>query len=112
MSAIDAWGKFPIPPVEGSMKQTSELPTTKEPRRASWPSTMAAKSVAWLFAMQPADLAPIDPPCRDPLDNKFLALALASEADTLISSDEDLLVLHPWRGIPILTPAQFDRLIK
>jgi len=65
-----------------------------------------------LFAMQPADLAPIDPPCRDPLDNKFLALALASEADTLISSDEDLLVLHPWRGIPILTPAQFDRLIK
>jgi putative PIN family toxin of toxin-antitoxin system len=61
-----------------------------------------------LFAVQPEDLAAVDPPCRDPLDNKFLALALVSGADTLISSDEDLLVLHPWRGIPILTPAQFN----
>ena len=25
----------------------------------------------------------------------------------IISSDQDLLVLNPWRGIPILTPAQF-----
>jgi uncharacterized protein len=65
-----------------------------------------------LFAVQQADLAAVDPPCRDPMDNKFLALVLASEADALVSSDEDLLVLHPWRGIPILTPAEFDRLIK
>jgi putative PIN family toxin of toxin-antitoxin system len=65
-----------------------------------------------LFPVQPADLAAADPPCRDPSDTKFLALALASEADTLVSSDEDLLVLHPWRGIPILTPAQFDRSLK
>jgi putative PIN family toxin of toxin-antitoxin system len=60
-----------------------------------------------LFAMQQADLAAVDPPCRDPGDNKFLALALASEADALVSSDDDLLVLHPWRGIPIVTPADF-----
>ena len=63
-----------------------------------------------LFAVQQADLAAVDPPCRDPGDSKFLALALASEADALVSSDEDLLVLHPWRGIPILTPAEFYRL--
>ena len=60
-----------------------------------------------LFAVQPADLAAVKPPCRDPMDNKLLALALASEADALISSDEDLLVLHPWHGIPIVSPAQF-----
>jgi putative PIN family toxin of toxin-antitoxin system len=60
-----------------------------------------------LFAVQLADLAAVDPPCRDPADNKFLALALASEAEALVSSDEDLLVLHPLRGIPILTPAAF-----
>jgi putative PIN family toxin of toxin-antitoxin system len=60
-----------------------------------------------LFAVQPADLAAVDPPCRDPTDDKFLALALASEADALVSSDEDLLVLHPWHGIPIMTPAEF-----
>jgi len=45
--------------------------------------------------------------CRDRRDNKFLALCLAANADVLVSSDRDLLVLHPWNGIPVLTPAQF-----
>ena len=35
------------------------------------------------------------------------ALALACEADVLVSSDADLLVLHPWRGVPIVTPGDF-----
>jgi len=47
------------------------------------------------------------PLCRDEKDNKFLALALAAEADAIVSSDQDLLVLTPWNGIPILTPAAF-----
>ena len=59
-----------------------------------------------LFAIQNADLV-VEPPCRDPKDNLFLALALAAEADALVSSDEDLLILHPWRGIAIVTPAEF-----
>ncbi|MGE4529852.1 MAG: putative toxin-antitoxin system toxin component, PIN family [Acidithiobacillus sp.] len=45
--------------------------------------------------------------CRDDKDTKFLSLALSCRADVLISSDGDLLVLHPWQGIPILTPAAF-----
>jgi putative PIN family toxin of toxin-antitoxin system len=45
--------------------------------------------------------------CRDQKDAKFLALALTCRADVLISSDADLLVLHSWQGIPILTPAAF-----
>jgi uncharacterized protein len=45
--------------------------------------------------------------CRDPRDNKFLALALSCSAQVLVSSDADLLVLNPWQDIPILTPAQF-----
>jgi putative PIN family toxin of toxin-antitoxin system len=60
-----------------------------------------------LFAVEDADLMSVDPPCRDSRDNQFLALALVAEADVLVSSDEDLLVLHPWRGIPIVTPAEF-----
>jgi putative PIN family toxin of toxin-antitoxin system len=60
---------------------------------------------AHLFAVQNADT--VQPPCRDPKDAKFLALLLAAEADALISPNEDLLALHPWRGIAILTPAQF-----
>jgi uncharacterized protein len=62
---------------------------------------------AHLFAVQSADLAAVDPPCRDARDNQFLALALAAEVDVVVSSDEDLLVLDPWRGIPLITPAEF-----
>lgn len=40
--------------------------------------------------------------CRDAKDNKYLELALAASARTVVSSDADLLVLHPWRGIRLL----------
>uniref|UniRef100_A0A7V5CT81 Putative toxin-antitoxin system toxin component, PIN family n=1 Tax=Acidobacterium capsulatum TaxID=33075 RepID=A0A7V5CT81_9BACT len=45
--------------------------------------------------------------CRDPKDNQFLALAYAAEADAVVSSDEDLLVLDPWGEVRILGPAAF-----
>jgi uncharacterized protein len=45
--------------------------------------------------------------CRDPKDDKVLELALAARADAIVSSDADLLVLHPWRGVRILRPADY-----
>ena len=45
--------------------------------------------------------------CRDPDDDKFLEVAVNGRADVLVSGDQDLLALHPFRGIPILTPAEF-----
>jgi len=45
--------------------------------------------------------------CRDPKDNMYLALAAACGATILVSSDADLLVLDPWRGMRIVTPAEF-----
>ena len=45
--------------------------------------------------------------CRDPKDNRYLELALAAGAVALVSSDEDLLVLNPWRGVQILRPWDF-----
>jgi putative PIN family toxin of toxin-antitoxin system len=48
--------------------------------------------------------------CRDPKDNKFLDLALNGEADYLITGDDDLLELHPFQGISILTPRAFSDL--
>jgi len=45
--------------------------------------------------------------CRDPKDDKYLELALAAGANTIVSSDDDLLVLHPWRGVRILRPAEY-----
>jgi putative PIN family toxin of toxin-antitoxin system len=45
--------------------------------------------------------------CRDAKDNKYLELALAAGASTIISGDADLLVLDPWRGIRIFKPAAY-----
>lgn len=46
--------------------------------------------------------------CRDPNDNKFLELAASGAADFLVTGDSDLLTLHPFEDIDILTPAQFS----
>jgi len=45
--------------------------------------------------------------CRDAKDDKYLELALASGAGAIVSSDADLLVLHPWRSVRILRPAEY-----
>jgi uncharacterized protein len=45
--------------------------------------------------------------CRDPKDNKFLELAVAGHASCIVSGDKDLLVLNPFRGVPIMTPSEF-----
>jgi uncharacterized protein len=49
--------------------------------------------------------------CRDVKDNKFLELALSAQAPIIVSSDSDLLVLHPYQGINIYLPADFLLLI-
>jgi hypothetical protein len=63
-------------------------------------------SVEWI-EVSSAQVAAIEPTCRDLRDNIFLALAQAGDADVIVSSDQDLLVLSPWNGIPILEPSQF-----
>jgi len=45
--------------------------------------------------------------CRDPKDNKYLELAHEAQASCIVTGDKDLLDLHPYRGIAILTPRQF-----
>ncbi|HYD69631.1 putative toxin-antitoxin system toxin component, PIN family [Azospirillum sp.] len=45
--------------------------------------------------------------CRDPKDDKFLSLAVAGDAECIVSGDNDLLVLHPFRGVAILRPSEF-----
>jgi putative PIN family toxin of toxin-antitoxin system len=45
--------------------------------------------------------------CRDPKDDKFLELAVNGSADYLVTGDADLLVMHPFRGISIVTPQGF-----
>jgi putative PIN family toxin of toxin-antitoxin system len=45
--------------------------------------------------------------CRDPKDNFVLELAVSGSADCVVSGDDDLLALNPFRTIPILSPRDF-----
>ena len=47
--------------------------------------------------------------CRDPRDDKFLDVAINGEACALITGDRDLLALHPFLGLPIISAADFLR---
>lgn len=44
---------------------------------------------------------------RDPKDDKFLEAAVNGRADLIVTGDKDLLDLNPFRGIAILTPADY-----
>jgi putative PIN family toxin of toxin-antitoxin system len=45
--------------------------------------------------------------CIDPKDDKFLSLAVSANASLILTNDNHLLRLHPFRGIDILTPQQY-----
>lgn len=49
--------------------------------------------------------------CRDPKDNMVLEAAVAGDAQTIVSGDDDLHILDPFRGISIVTPATFLEMI-
>ncbi|MFO7272921.1 MAG: putative toxin-antitoxin system toxin component, PIN family [Sphaerobacter thermophilus] len=59
--------------------------------------------------VQPAETLAI---CHDPNDDKFLAAAVAGNADYLVSEDADLLVLGENQGIPIVTASAFLRILQ
>ncbi len=48
--------------------------------------------------------------CRDPEDDQILELAVNGNATYIVTGDADLLVLNPFRGIEIVTPAEFLKL--
>lgn len=67
---------------------------------------LLADYLPWTQAVRVPDPPPATPPCRDPHDLPFLQLALVAKADALVTGDDDLLSLAPWRAIALLTPAQ------
>jgi uncharacterized protein len=45
--------------------------------------------------------------CRDPRDDKFLEVAVHGRAQAIVTGDADLLALHPFHGIEILSPSDY-----
>jgi putative PIN family toxin of toxin-antitoxin system len=48
-----------------------------------------------------------EPVCDDPDDDKFIACALASKSNLIVSGDRHLLKVSGFRGVRILKPRQF-----
>ena len=45
--------------------------------------------------------------CRDPDDDQVLDVAVNGDAEYVVTGDADLLQMDPFRGVRIVTPAEF-----
>ncbi|WP_420463292.1 putative toxin-antitoxin system toxin component, PIN family [Candidatus Palauibacter sp.] len=45
--------------------------------------------------------------CRDPKDDLILELAVNGDASCIVTGDADLLALHPFSGVQIVTPSEY-----
>jgi putative PIN family toxin of toxin-antitoxin system len=85
-------------------------------RRSKFDRYVLPEERDWFLAtlIRQATLIEPDEPiqvCRDPKDDKWLELALAGSSTCLITGDDDLLALDGFRGMTIITPAVFLRLL-
>lgn len=79
--------------------------------RPEWQAALSAAECRELLALMREAGTVVTPreriaACRDPDDNALLECAVG-HADVLVSGDNDLLILHPFRGLRILKPADF-----
>jgi putative PIN family toxin of toxin-antitoxin system len=65
---------------------------------------------SFAIAFQPVAITHDVQVCRDPRDDKFLALARSGNADLIVTGDDDLLTLHPWQSVSILSPRAYAAL--
>lgn len=74
----------------------------------NWPQTrvVAASKHLWSLGRCIQPLLTLND-CPDPDDNRVLECAVTAKADWLITGDQHLLSLHPYRNILIATPRQF-----
>ena len=73
-----------------------------------WSKERVAAATGYLWSLS----RPVDPQftvsdCRDPDDNRVLECAIEAKAAFIVTGDQHLLDLDPYRGIAILSPREF-----
>ena len=73
-----------------------------------WSKERVAAAASYLWSLS----RPVDPPCTvsdcpDPDDNRVLECAIEAKAAFIVTGDEHLLALDPYRRIAILSPRHF-----
>ncbi len=81
--------------------------------RERQPKHNAAGRLAWYVGkVKVVDPEPLGKQrSRDPKDHPYLAAALGAQAACIVTFDRDLLALGKPFGIPIITPAQFLKIV-
>jgi hypothetical protein len=101
---------FSLDTVLTSRRVLSELEEVLQRPKFARAKTLAERQELlrhYTLAFDPIDITHTVTGCRDPRDNIVLELALSGYADLIVTGDLDLLALRPWRGIAILTPADY-----
>jgi putative PIN family toxin of toxin-antitoxin system len=89
------------------IEDTLERPKLQS-RKQYWGYTTEYLMAVVQQLIQPCADKPLEvPQLRDPDDAVILATALVVKADVIITGDSDLLILHTFENIPIITPKDF-----
>jgi len=64
------------------------------------------------FKMEKIEITDYFIDCRDPKDNFLLDLCVSGNADYLITGDDDLLALNPFRSVKIINYRLFHEILK
>ena len=95
------------PPILAEVRRVLLYPRLR--KRHDWDEVQVDVFLEGLLST--AILTPGDTDIRDvvddPTDNKYLACALEGNAKYIITGDQHLLRLDPWRGMRIVAPAVF-----
>jgi putative PIN family toxin of toxin-antitoxin system len=73
---------------------------------------LLADYLPWCETARISTPPPLTPACRDPFDQPFLQLAVAGQADYLVTGDQDLLDLAGQLACPIVSPEAFLTLLN
>jgi putative PIN family toxin of toxin-antitoxin system len=110
LNELDEWilsRKLKVAVSEEMLKELSDVISRRKFR-----SLFTDERVKELFALLDNYAVVVSPKqrvdiCRDPKDNFLLEVALEGQVSYLVTGDDDLLVLDPFRNIRILRPADF-----
>lgn len=114
LNELDEWilsRKLKVVVSEQMLKELSEVIS-----RPIFKSLFTTERVKELFALLDNYALVVSPMqrvdiCRDPKDNFLLEVALEGQVDYLVTGDDDLLVLDPFRDTRILRPADFRKVL-
>ena len=87
---------------------------TSRPRLVRKFTTFRSRAIVADLLSHAISVTPVSVPavCRDPGDDKFLAAALAGEANYIVSEDLDLLTMGEFEGIQIVDTRRMIELLS